>query len=323
MNARREAWERLDGRYDPRVLEPSPPFVPEPPWFADDPVAAGETGDETVVTPVDDGHLSWSDLAAEDADLAQWCSQRWLAAWPRLAEPPAALEATRRSLHAVAEHVMSPARRAATGKIGLRYTRGGFGTPFYGRHKQVRIDDGELVCDHGEMEERAALTTLREAAAFVGIECGAPDDLYEPATPVEPEAPLEVDGDAASWLGGWFGFACSVLEQVRASAGPGGEPSRVQLWPEHFDMAVELSDPSGTSRAGYGASPGDDTHPRPYLYVVPWTPCEGTWWNASHFNGALLDLDSLLAAPDQRAAALDFFGESQSVLAALVAGEDP
>ncbi len=321
MNARREAWERLDGRYDPCVLEPSPPFVPEPPWFADDPVAAGEPGDVAVVTPVQDGHLSWSDLAVDDADLARWCSERWLTAWPRIDEPPPTLAATRGALHAVAEHVMSPARRAATGKIGLRYTRGGFGTPFFGRHKQVRIEAGELVCDHGEMEERAALTTLREAAAFIGVECGAPDDLYEPSTPLEPEAPLEVDGDAAAWVGAWFGFACSVLEQVRATAGPRGEPSRVQLWPEHFDMAVELSDPSGTSRAGYGASLGDDGHRRPYLYVVPWTPCEGPWWNAAHFNGALLGLDPLLTASDQRAAALEFFVESRRVLAAPAAGD--
>src|SRR3569833_2527428 len=32
---RREAWEILGGEYDVRVLEPSPPAVDEPPWYAD------------------------------------------------------------------------------------------------------------------------------------------------------------------------------------------------------------------------------------------------------------------------------------------------
>ena len=321
MNARREAWERLEGRYDPRVLEPSPPYVPEPPWFADDPVAAGRGGSEAVVTPVDDGHLSWSDLAADDPDLADWCSSRWLAAWPRVEPPPESLAATRNALHSVAEHVLAPCRRLSTGRIGLRYTRGGFGTPFFGAGRQIRLDAGELVIDHGEMEERAELTTLREAAAFVGIECGPPEDLYEPATSPDQEAPLEIDVDAAAWLGAWFGFACAVLEQVRADTGRDGQPSRVQLWPEHFDIAVELSDPTGAIRAGYGASPGDARHERPYLYVVPWTACEGPWWNATHFNGALLDLRALLGASDQRAAALDFFRTSQRVLAEGIVGD--
>ena len=321
MNARREAWERLEGRYDPRVLEPSPPYVPEPPWFADDPVTAGPLASEAIVTPVDDGHPSWSDLAADDPDLALWCSERWLGAWARIGPPPQTLTATRRSLHAVAEQVLAPARRAATGRIGLRYTRRGFGTPFFGRGRQIRIEAGELVVDHGEMEERSPLSTLREAAAFVGIECGPPEDLYEPATSRAQDAALEVDRDAAAWLGDWFGSACALLEQLRADAGSAGQPSRVQLWPEHFDIAVELSDPAATIRAGFGASPGDGRYERPYLYVAPWSPCEGQWWNATHFNGALLDLQALLEASDQRAAALEFFRTSQRVLADSAAGE--
>ncbi|MGH9283956.1 MAG: hypothetical protein ACRD0S_13595, partial [Acidimicrobiales bacterium] len=53
-----------------------------------------------------------------------------------------------------------------------------------------------------------------------------------------------------------------------AEAGPGDAPSRVQLWPEHFDLAVDLG-PEGR-RANFGGSPGDDAHPEPYLYVGPW-----------------------------------------------------
>ena len=28
-----------------------------------------------------------------------------------------------------------------------------------------------------------------------------------------------------------------------------------------------------------GASPGDAEHPEPYLYVGPWAPHEGAFWN--------------------------------------------
>ena len=39
VDPRREAFDRVGGRYDVRVLEPSPPAVNEAPWFADDPIA--------------------------------------------------------------------------------------------------------------------------------------------------------------------------------------------------------------------------------------------------------------------------------------------
>jgi hypothetical protein len=42
LDPRQEALERVGGEYDVRVLEPSPPPVTEPPWFADDPVARGD-----------------------------------------------------------------------------------------------------------------------------------------------------------------------------------------------------------------------------------------------------------------------------------------
>ena len=82
----------------------------------------------------------------------------------------------------------------------------------------------------------------------------------------------------------------------------------MQLWPEHFDLSVELGSEPARRRAGYGASPGDELHPEPYLYVVPWgevPPGEG--WEAEGFAGAQLGYDALLAGADQRALALSFF----------------
>src|SRR5256885_1014850 len=121
-NPRDEAYDRVAHRYEARVLEPSPPAVKEPPWFADDPVARGELRPQPV--------------------------------------------------------------------------------------------DG-------------------------------------------------VDEDAARCLADWYGFAASVLEQLRAEAPAELEPSRVQLWPEHFDMSVELGPEAAGQRAGFGCSPGDAQHPEP------------------------------------------------------------
>ena len=82
----------------------------------------------------------------------------------------------------------------------------------------------------------------------------------------------------------------------------------MQLWPEHFDVALELGAESLGARAAYGLSPGDEAHDEPYLYVAPWqAPEPGPLWRAATFAGAELSYASLLAAPDQRGAALAFF----------------
>src|SRR4051794_33460794 len=148
-NARREAEERLDGRYEARVLEPSPPAVEEDPFFADDPVARGATGGRLVVSPVPTGDVLWDELARDDEDLAAWCAERWLGAWKRLGPVPAALVETRLALHRLAEHVVAPTRQRANGKIGLRYTHCGYGTPFFGNEAQIRIVGDELCVQVG------------------------------------------------------------------------------------------------------------------------------------------------------------------------------
>src|SRR5207247_8968133 len=196
------------------------------PWGADDPVAGGDVPPgRQVVSPVTTGDVLWDDLARDDADLAAWCAERWLGAWRRLEPAPAGLASTRDALHRVAEEALKPARERANGKIGLRYTHRGFGTPFFGDDEQVRVEGVELVVDSPAGERRRR---------------------------------LDVDPAAARCVAEWYGFAVSVLEQLRAEAGSDLEPSRVQLWPEHFDMAVELGPEAAGRRAGFGCSPGDD-----------------------------------------------------------------
>jgi hypothetical protein len=309
-NARAEAFARLGGIYETRVLEPSPPAVSDPPWFADDPVANGNAPlGRPVVSPVSTGDVLWEDLAVKDDELATWCADRWLACYRRLGQPPASLVKTRLALHRLAEGVISPARRKANGKIGLRYTRGGFGTPFFGDDAQLRVAGTQLIVQESDQERCAQITTLADAADHIGPEL-LPDDL---ALDLEQ---LEIDASASAFVGDWYGFACSVLEALRAQAGEAAYPSRVQLWPEHFDLAVELGGEDAGARAVYGLSAGDEHHPEPYLYVAPWVaPAPGELWQATGFSGAELPFAALIDAEDQRGAALEFLGAR---LAALV-----
>ena len=303
MNPRAEALHRLDGRYEARVLEPSPPAVDEPPWFADDPVARGDVPSQLqVASPIGTGDVRWEQLAHADPDLRGFCIERWLGPYARLGAPPSTLVETRVALHRLAERVISPARQKANGKIGLRYTHGGFGTPFFGADTQISVEGAELIVQEAGDLRRAPITTLAAAAAHVGRAL-LPDDVQLDSEP------LAVDPAASAFLGEWYGFAASVLEALRALAGSGADLSRVQLWPEHFDLAVELGREDADARAAYGCSPGDEGHAEPYLYVTPWVaPPAGELWQATAFTGASMSFAELLDAPEQRATALDFFG---------------
>jgi hypothetical protein len=130
VNPRAEAEVRLGGSYEVRVREPSPPALP---GNSADPTARGEVADgRELVSPVSSGDITWDELARGDSQLGQWCSARWLGSWKRLQPAPPGLVETRLGLHRVAELVIAPARRRATGnEIALRYTRGGFGTPYF------------------------------------------------------------------------------------------------------------------------------------------------------------------------------------------------
>jgi hypothetical protein len=315
-NPRAEAVARLDGRYDVRVLEPSPPAVAEPPWFADDPCACdGAREGRKLVSPVSTGDVLWEQLAADDPPLAEWCRERWLGPYRRLGPVPDGLPATRDSLHRLAEHVISPARQRANGKIGLRYTRGGFGTPFFGDDVQLRVTavDGDpaprLTVQAGAEVRSHAVGSIAAACDTLGADLAGPPPMTDEGTK------LVVSPAAAWFLADWFGFAYSVLEQLRAEAAPALDPARVQIWPEHFDAGVELGSEADGRRAAYGCAPGDELHPEPYAYVATWAPAPpGELWQATAFSGAELPYAELVEAPDQRAAALTFFRERLAAL---------
>lgn len=196
-----------------------------------------------------------------------------------LAALPPEFAATRSALHRLAEDVLKPARERVTGRFGLRALPGGFGTAPYGDVMQLHVDGIELVTRDG--------TTIARA-------------------------PIEgVDAPAAAALASWFAFGAGVLEELRAETAPEHGATPPQLWPEHFDVAIELGAEARGARAGYGASPGDELHAEPYLYVVPWRAAAvadgGELWNATAFTGAELSYAELIASGDRRQAALDFF----------------
>lgn len=183
---------------------------------------------------------------------------------------PSTLSSTRDAWHRLAEHVVSPARYAVTGRIGLRPAAGGFRTPPFGNATIVAVDGTDLVVTAGGgPARRTPITTIRDAANFVGVQPGAPADVYTPATPLELDAPLHVDAEAARVLAGWYTLGAEALHRFadEVAAEPGAEePSEAQLWPEHFDFAITAG------QVNYGVSPGDHHILAPYVYVGPHTP---------------------------------------------------
>jgi hypothetical protein len=314
---RAEAEARVGPGRSARVLEPSPPAVDDGPWFADDPVNV-PTGTGPVVAPVG-GDLTWSQVTADDPELATWAAERWLVDDARLPDLPPGLEATRVALHRLATYVVAPARHQTNGKFGLRWTLGGFGTPFFGDDRQVRVEGRHLVVQDGDEARSSELASLRAAAEFIGSQVDTETAAeHDSPPPGDLDEQLTVDPAAVAFLAAWWGLGTAALERLRADA-ESVDPSRVQLWPGHFDPGVEVGDED--RRASYGASPGDAAHPEPYLYVSVWWPdrlaldTDDAYWNAEGYVGALLSYSELAAADNQIAAAVEFFRAGRDRLA--------
>jgi len=214
------------------------------------------------------------------------------------------LVTTRRSLHALAEHVISPLRVQATGnEIALQVRPGGFGTPDLPDGSWVGTRGTDLVrstADGGASQ--AAITSLRAAAQFVG--------LADEVAAALPDDRLEVHAGAATVLADAWARGEEALQTLIAGAATRDAPSEIHLWPEHFDLAIEHG--AEGERGTYGVSPGDAEHDEPYAYVAPWTAPEetgpSTFWNAAGFTGAERPADD----PDEIAA---FFRAAARLLA--------
>jgi hypothetical protein len=216
-----------------------------------------------------------------------------------LAPAPPTFVTTRNALHAVAEWVLASARFSVEGRIGLCATPDGFGTPRLPDGRQLRVAGTDLVVESEGALALTRLESLGDAATAAGVEQRTHPDVYE-ATTAWTDEPLDIDRDGARCLADWFAFTASVLEEFRVDA---NEPSEIQLWPEHFDLAMDVA--GRGSRVNVGGSPGDDDHPLPYLYVGPWSfGGDDPFWNEPF--GASLGYDQLVAASDPRQTALSF-----------------
>ena len=159
----------------------------------------------------------------------------------------------------------------------------------------VRVDGVDLVVERGADEQRVRLTTLRAAAAFVGVGPGMPPSVYTPATPLDLDQPLAIDPPAATALADWFARVDRALrtfaDELRDAGA--GEPSPITIWPEHFDLA------RSAAKVNYGASPGDDAIGEPYAYVGPWDrplPGDSAFWNQPF--GATLGHERIASSDD-------------------------
>jgi hypothetical protein len=227
----------------------------------------------------------------------------------RLPPLPDLFTPTVTGLHRVAEQLVAPARKPEN-EIALEASSGGFGTPefeFAGARQRIRIDADELVREVDGEERRAPLCSLAEAGAVVA-------DLLAPGVELS-EEPLGIDRDSALALAAIYEFGGGVLGELATGAEPAAPATEPILWPEHFDLAIEHGDEAAGERGTYGLSPGDENHPEPYLYVGPWRQgVMGELFQARGFRGAEFGYADLLAATDQRAAALDFFETRQAAL---------
>ena len=178
---------------------------------------------------------------------------------------------TRRSLHAVAEALLAGPQYRQHGTIRLQVRPDGFGQV----RSSLRVDERHLVTDGLRVP---LVGTIADLAAEVGVEPGAPEGLYHDHADLGITDELAVDPAAAALLLGWFAKGDRALRMLAPEAVP-------VLWPEHFDLGIQLDE------VNYGVSPGDAAYPRPYAYVGPWTQREGPFWNAPF--GALRYADEL------------------------------
>ena len=223
---------------------------------------------------------------------------------------PPSFTATRESLRALACYVVAPARKARTGRIGLRPTDDGFGTPRFADGSQLVVRGDRLVWEPGDA---ITVTTLRAAAIFAGVDLSPDPGVGHDLPPYDPDADLGIERDASFSIGAWYRFGQTVLDSLSATLPP-GSVTDAQLWPEHFDLALVVDLPGG-ARVNVGFSPGDGFHDGPYAYVGPQDSpgLSGGYWNAPF--GAYLGYTDLESAADPHAVAAEFITVGLAALA--------
>ncbi len=247
-----------------------------------------------------------------------------------LVDLPDDWSAQRDTLRRIATHVVARAQQLATGHFALMPLPGGFGTPQFGAdRRRVRVAGGSLLVENARGDRdggEAAVTDVHAiAGSTIATLCSAcgfapdPDFWVGGDTPPlgDPEATIELHPSAASALGSWYSLGQTAMDAT-LEATPDPRASIVRLWPEHFDLGVDLGVGSSASstRVNLGAAAGDGFHDAPYLYVGPWgdeRPGGAGFWNAPF--GAVLGYDDVRRSADPASTAREFLAEGVSRLA--------
>ena len=297
VDARKEAFDRVGGRFDARVLEPSPPAVTRAAVVRRRPggTGSGRRPGLPLLGPVSSADLTWDDLARDEPDLSEWCAARWLGAYRRLGALPdrayvwrPATRSTRSPSTSWLRRAGAPPARSACGS-----PCGGFGTPFFGSDEQARVEGADLWwCAAGAKPARRS----RRSTPRAGSSASSP----------APGRSLRAgdDGRARRRARRRSGGGAMPRRLVRLLVlgarrdprrSPGPPTARTQLWPEHFDLSIDVGDEAAGTRGTFGSSPGDAAHPEPYLYATHWSSDvePDPFWNDTAFAGANLPYAAL------------------------------
>ncbi len=194
---------------------------------------------------------------------------------------------TRRALHGVAELLLAGPQHRRSGTIRLTVHPDGFGTV---AEPDLRVEHLDLVA--GGVRLPMDGSTFSALGVRLGLDAGAPRDLYHDGSGAALDDVVRLDPDAAHAVVDALASGDDALRRLDPSQQP-------VLWPEHFDVGLTLGE------VNYGVSPGDAYLAEPYAYVGPWQSREGDFWNAPF--GAAQPL-SVLGAAD---AVLAFFHDGR------------
>jgi hypothetical protein len=211
----------------------------------------------------------------------------------RHGSPQARYDATRASLHGVAELLLAGPQRRANRSIKLVVTPGGFATgPLPAPPWRIAVHGTDLVVGTDEQRSIPLRGTFAELAASIGVVAEPPVNSYPPASGCRAADRIDIDAVAAHTLLSALHRGDEASRRLAAEWAPNDPPAPV-LWPEHFDVGITLDD------VNYGVSPGDAAIAEPYAYVGPHAARTGEFWNqpfgAARPMAELADADAVIA----------------------------
>lgn len=171
-------------------------------------------------------------------------------------------QTTRASLHAIAELLLAGPQYRQHGTIRLRVLPGAIATI---AAPDLRVDHLRIRSHETTVEVGGA--TYAELGSRLGVVAGAPEGLYKQGSGAQLSDRPVLDPHIARALLDALDRGDQGLRQFAPDQTP-------VLWPEHFDVAITVDE------VNYGVSLGDAYLDEPYMYVGPYKPRTGPFWNA-------------------------------------------